>query len=140
MDLPSYCAIPSYHSVSNHVTRPYTAFSATTACMASSELHHGYAGSLQRPAESSSSSCGLAIRLLLLPTPPSTLHCCSAFDDAVTFDYGVVTYPDVDFHHADIAPSWAHIASGNARGALARCCALHAGIPANRFDRMHITL
>jgi len=36
----------------------------------------------------------------LLPTPPR--------GDAVTFGYGVVAFSGMDFHHAIVAPSWAH--------------------------------
>ena len=45
-------------------------------------------------------SCGPIIRLRLLLTP--------SHDDAITFGYEVVAYPDTDFHRADTAPSWAH--------------------------------
>ncbi|MFM2005617.1 MAG: hypothetical protein RLZZ09_1272, partial [Pseudomonadota bacterium] len=55
---------------------------------------------LRNPAESSSSSCGLPVRLRWLPTPPH--------DDAVTFSYGVIACPDTDFHRAMCAPSRAH--------------------------------
>ena len=44
------------------------------------------------PAESSSSSCGLPVRLRLLSTPPR--------GDAVAFSYGVMACPDTDFHRA----------------------------------------
>jgi len=44
--------------------------------------------------------CGPIVRLRLLLTPPH--------DDAITFSYEVVAYPDTDFHRADTAPSWAH--------------------------------
>jgi hypothetical protein len=53
-----------------------------------------------RPAESSSSSYGPPVRFRLLPTPPH--------DDAVTFSYEVMAYPDADFHRAVYAPSRAH--------------------------------
>jgi hypothetical protein len=59
------------------------------------------AGSPRRPAESSSSSCGLAVHLPLLPTPPH--------GDAVTFGYKVQTSNlDGDFHPADSTRSQAH--------------------------------
>ena len=58
------------------------------------------AGSSPHTAESSSSSCGLPVRLQLLSTPPH--------GDAVTFSYRVLAYPDTDFHCADVAPSRAH--------------------------------
>ena len=57
-------------------------------------------GSSPHTAESSSSSCGLPVRLQLLSTPPR--------GDAVTFGYRVLAYPDTDFHCADVAPSRAH--------------------------------
>ena len=44
---------------------------------------------------------GPTIRLRLLPTPPH--------GDAVTFGYGAVAYSDMDFHHADVALSWAQL-------------------------------
>jgi len=58
------------------------------------------AGSSPHTAESSSSSCGLPVRLQLLPTPPR--------GDAVTFSYRVLAYPGTDFHRAGVAPSRAH--------------------------------
>ena len=57
-------------------------------------------GSSPHTAESSSSSCGLPVRLQLLSTPPH--------GDAVTFGYRALAYPDTDFHCADVAPSRAH--------------------------------
>src|SRR5699024_3222274 len=51
-------------------------------------------------AESSSSSCGPPVRFQLLTTPPH--------DDAGTFNYRALAYPDTDFHRAVCAPSWAH--------------------------------
>jgi len=53
-------------------------------------LHHDIAGSPIRPAETGSSSCGLAARLRLLPTPPR--------GDAVTFGYRPEHRPGRDFH------------------------------------------
>src|SRR5699024_1311603 len=50
--------------------------------------------------ESSSSSCGPPVRFKLLATPPH--------DDAGTFNYRALAYPDTDFHRAVCAPSWAH--------------------------------
>ena len=55
-----------------------------------SRLRHFAAGSPPLPAESSSCSCGPPIRLRLLPTPPHS--------DAVSFGYGVLAFPDKDFH------------------------------------------
>ena len=63
-------------------------------------LHLLLAGSPSRTAESSSSSYGPPVRLRLLSTPPH--------DDAVTFDYGVLAYPDTDSHRAENAPPRAH--------------------------------
>ena len=40
------------------------------------------------------------IRLRLLPTLLRS--------NAVTFGYGVVAFSGMDFHHAIVAPSWAH--------------------------------
>jgi len=80
--------------------RPYIALAATTACTVLSRLHPNVGGSPTHPAESSSLSCGPAVRFRLLPTPPH--------GDAVAFSYGVVAYTDRDFHPADKSPSWAH--------------------------------
>src|SRR5437867_4937639 len=52
------------------------------------------------PAESSSFTYGPTIRLRLLPTLLRS--------HAVTFGYGVVAFSGMDFHHAIVAPSWAH--------------------------------
>ena len=98
--LPAYLAQTSQHSASNHVGDPVIAFAAIPACPMCFRLRHGIAGSPSRPAESSSSSCGLPVRLRLLPTPPR--------DDAVTFSFGVMACPGTDFHHAVYAPSRAH--------------------------------
>ena len=51
-------------------------------------------------AESGSSSCGLSVRLRLLPTPPR--------GDAVTFGYIGCDFPWQDFHLADKASSRTH--------------------------------
>lgn len=82
----------SMHSVSNHLTRPTIAFMLPAqrdglpglALMGSpgqsrSGLRHFLGDSSLRPAESSSSSYGLHVRLGLLSTPPH--------GDAVTFGY-----------------------------------------------------
>ena len=53
-----------------------------------------------RPAESSSSSYGLVVHLLLLPTPPR--------GDAVTFGYRPERVPQGDSHPFDHARSQAH--------------------------------
>ena len=79
---------------------PGIALHANSAYRASFGLRLERAGSSSHPAESSSSSCGPPVRLRLLPTPPR--------DDAVTFGYGVLAYPDTDFHRANVAPSRAH--------------------------------
>jgi len=63
-------------------------------------LHLLLADSPPLPAESSSSSCGPPIRLRLLSTPPR--------GDAVSFNYGGLAFPDMDFHHVMSAPSRAH--------------------------------
>lgn len=63
-------------------------------------LRQAIAGSSSHPAESSSFSCGPPVRLQLLSTPPR--------DDAVTFDYRALAYPDADLHRANVAPSRAH--------------------------------
>ena len=63
-------------------------------------LRLGRRGSSPHTAESSSSSCGLPVRLQLLSTPPH--------GDAVTFGYRALAYPDTDFHCANVAPSRAH--------------------------------
>ena len=63
------------------------------------------ASSPTRPAESSSSSCRPPIRFQLLSTPPR--------DDAVTFGYGALAYPDTDLHRAVCAPSRAHQEPGS---------------------------
>jgi len=65
-----------------------------------SRLRRLPASSPSRTAESSSSSYGPPVRLRLLPTPPH--------DDAVTFDYGALAYPDTDSHRAENAPPRAH--------------------------------
>ncbi len=98
--LPTYCVLPSRRSTSNHVTHPHIALSATTACTVIFRLRPNVGGSPVHPAESSSLSCGPTVRLRLLPTPPH--------DDAVTFSYGAVACSDMDLHHADKTPSWAH--------------------------------
>ena len=88
-----HLAQPSMHSVSNHLTRPITAsllptqrngLPGTRPC--GSPLSDSWSGlrtslesSSQHPAESSSSSYGLHVRLRLLPTPPH--------DEAVTLGY-----------------------------------------------------
>ena len=78
----------------------HIALSATAACTMISRLHPNVGGSPTHPAESSSLSCGPAVRFRLLPTPPH--------GDAVAFSYGTVAYTDTDSHHADKSPSWAH--------------------------------
>ena len=54
----------------------------------------------QPAAWAASLSCGPPVRFRLLSTPPR--------DDAVTFGYGVLAYPDTDFHRADVTPLRAH--------------------------------
>ncbi|MFZ2393644.1 hypothetical protein, partial [Rhodoferax sp.] len=56
--------------------------------------------------------------LQLLSTPPH--------DDAVTFNYGVLAYPDTDFHRANVAPSRAHTRRATARKEEQRRMALRA--------------
>jgi len=87
--LPTYCDLPSCRSTPNHVMCSHIALTATVACTMISRLHPNVGGSPAHPAESSSSSCGPAVRLRLLPTPPH--------GDAVAFGYGVVAYTDMDF-------------------------------------------
>jgi len=90
------CAKPSDRSASNHLLPPLgldlvlpgslprslsaASLSGTTASLG---LRHFLAGSPRQPAESSSSSCGLAVHLQLLSTP--------SHEDAVTFGYKVQT-------------------------------------------------
>jgi hypothetical protein len=71
-----------------------------SVCTVIFRLHPNVGGSPVHPAESSSLSCGPTVRFRLLPTPPH--------GDAVTFSYGAVAYSDIDLHHADKSPSWAH--------------------------------
>ena len=98
--LPTYCAIPSYRSTSNHSMYPTIALPTTTAWPVSFRFRHLVEGSSLHAAESSSSSCGPTVRLQLLLTP--------SHDDAITFSYGAVAYSDTDLHRVDTAPSWAH--------------------------------
>ena len=98
--LPTYVALPSERSTSNHTMRPTIALTTTTAWPVGFRLRHLVEGSPSHAAESSSSSCGPFFRLQLLPTPPH--------DDAVTFGYGAVVFSDTDLHRAVKAPSWAH--------------------------------
>jgi hypothetical protein len=98
--LPTYCDLPSRRSTSTHVMCPLIALSTTIASIVIFRLHPKVGGSPAHPAESSSLSCGPTVRLRLLPTPPH--------DDAVTFSYGAVAYSDMDLHHANKSPSWAH--------------------------------
>jgi len=77
----AFLTIPSPHTRRaprrRFITLP---LSSTGLRFSRSRLHHVLAGSPSRLAESSSSSYGLVVRLLLLPTPPH--------DDAVTGGYG----------------------------------------------------
>ncbi len=89
----SYTTSLSMHSVTNHLTRPAIAFMLPTQrdrlpgdradgfalSVSRSGLRRSPEGSSLRPAESVLLSCGLHVRLRLLPTPPR--------DDAVTFGY-----------------------------------------------------
>jgi hypothetical protein len=98
--LSAYPAQPSRHSASNHVSSPDIALTARSACPVSFRLRHERAGSPPLPAESSSSSCGLPVRLRLLPTPPR--------GDAVTFGYKGLASLGANFHRADCASSRTH--------------------------------
>src|SRR5271169_1850016 len=81
--LSAYSALPSEHPAPKHVMRPNVAFAVISARsagpLARSRLRHESAGSPRHAAESGSSSCGLLVRLGLLPTPPR--------GDAVTSGY-----------------------------------------------------
>jgi hypothetical protein len=92
---------------------PVSLYTPTSAYRASFGLRHERAGSSSHPAESSSLYCGPPVRIRLLSTPSR--------DDAVTFSYGALAYPDTDLHRADVAPLRAH-SSPRRRGP--RCAAL----------------
>ena len=79
--LPAYRTRPSRHSAPNHLMRPARGIASVVrrAGNARHGLRHWLAGSPSHPAESGSSSCGLAVHLRLLSTPPR--------GDAVTFGY-----------------------------------------------------
>jgi len=75
-------------------------FTTTSTWSVSFRLRHVLAGSSQRPAETGSLYYRPTVRLRLLPTP--------SHDDAVSFGYRAVVYPDTDFHRADEMPSRAY--------------------------------
>ena len=105
------CTEPSDHSVSNHPpslqllglfstagrtagTAPRNVFHPLgRAALASVGLRHGTAGSPRQKAESSSSSYGLVVHLLMLSTSPR--------GDAVSFGYGSQAG-----HRQGLAPCW----------------------------------
>src|ERR1700712_1081119 len=108
--LSASLAQPSWHSASNHVGSPDIALTASSACPMGFRLRLTTASSPPLPAESSSSSCGLPIRLRLLSTLPR--------DNAVTFGYRALAYPGKDFHLAGCAPLRTHCSPCEARTAI----------------------
>ena len=75
-------------------------FVSRLSAVSCSRLRQTRAGSPRNPAETGSSSYGLPVHLLLLPTPPH--------GDAVTFGFWAATNPGTDLHRADKAPSRTH--------------------------------
>jgi hypothetical protein len=83
---------------------------ASSACPIGFRLRLTTASSPPLPAESSSSSCGLPIRLRLLSTLPR--------GNAVIYGYRALAYPGKDLHLAGCAPSRTHCSPCAARTAV----------------------
>src|SRR3954468_3404140 len=87
--LRSIC-LPSAHPTPNHVVRPNVTYLSPRTfgrSLSGPRLRHLWAGSPQHAAESGSSSCGLSVRLRLLPTPPRGDATIPPLGDAVAFGY-----------------------------------------------------
>ena len=109
---------------------PVSLCTPSSAYRMSFRLRHLLEGSSLHSAESSSLYCGPPVRLRLLSTPPH--------DDAVTFSYRALAYPDTDFHRVDVAPSWAH---GEAEGRRTRTAACApALLRAQQSEALHSTV
>ena len=97
--LPVSCVWPSFHSISNHLTRPRGHFdtqplSATSPHFRGLGLRHCFAGSPNGPAESSS------LKLRTGSSPPVALHLASWRRSYVQLQAGV-RIPEKDLHLSD---------------------------------------
>ena len=98
--LPAYLTTHSQRSASNHKGGPYVVFQSPFNAYDVFQTSPSPSQLVANTPPSNPLYCGPPVRLQLLPTPPR--------DDAVTFDYRALAYPDTDFHRANVAPSRAH--------------------------------